>query len=100
MWIVKSCHVGKDGTYSKEEETATDEEWARKKYRRKLRRWVEILKCKNVVLCDADEDEEFELDFKDQTKDIQDSINECQLYILNKQIGEGSSFSLVMFEEQ
>jgi hypothetical protein len=43
MWVIKMKFVGKDKTYSIEEESATDAYWADIKYKRMLRRWHNIL---------------------------------------------------------
>jgi hypothetical protein len=56
MWIIKMKFVGKDDTYTIQEESATSESWANIKYRRMLQNWYHIL-CKDIkvhddVLCD------------------------------------------------
>ena len=49
MWIIKMKHVGKDKTYTKQEESATNEQWAKIKYQRMIVNWYHIL-CKDVKL--------------------------------------------------
>ena len=51
MFIIKMKHVGKDGTYTKQEESATDEHWTDMKYRRMLQNWYHIL-CDDIKVHD------------------------------------------------
>lgn len=48
MWIIKMKFVGKDGTYTIQEESATDEACADIKYNRMLKNWHNIL-CHDVI---------------------------------------------------
>lgn len=43
MWVINLKFIGKNGTYTIIEETATSEEHALKKYHRELLRWYDIL---------------------------------------------------------
>jgi hypothetical protein len=52
MFIIKMKFVGKDGTYTIEEESATDEIWACMKKERILKRWHNIL-CQSAKIDDC-----------------------------------------------
>jgi hypothetical protein len=82
MWIIKMKHVGKDNTYTTEEESATDEFWANMKYRRMLDRWHNIL-CNNVKATEM------------CPSDILLKTIEFNLFLLN----DGSTFEIVMEQE-
>lgn len=43
MWVINLEFIGKNGTYTKIEETATSEKFALKKYHREISRWYDIL---------------------------------------------------------
>jgi hypothetical protein len=83
MWIIKMKHVGKDNTYSMEEESATDEFWANIKYRRMLDRWHKIL-CSEVRVYNVD-----------YTNDIVLKTIEFNLLLKN----DGSTFEIIMEQE-
>jgi hypothetical protein len=48
MWIIKMKFVGKDDTYTIQEESATSESWANIKYQRMLQNWHGIL-CRDIT---------------------------------------------------
>jgi hypothetical protein len=82
MWIIKMKFVGKDDTYTIQEESATDESWAKIKYQRMLQNWYHIL-CRDIqvsseVLCDQ------------QKSDILLKTIQYQISLLNN----GSTFEI------
>ena len=104
MFIIKASHYGQDGTYSKEEETATNEVWARTKYRRKLMRWVNILDCFHINVVDSYGEIR---DFEHLTIVTQDLINKRQYELLLIMIDENNrrddttiSFHLEIIEDK
>lgn len=97
MFLVKLKHVGKEGTFTIEEQSATDEVWAQKKYTRMIVKWFEIL-CPHIdwvkyqiqmALC-SNEDE--------NTIAIECICN--HLKYLNSQDNANRSFSISIFEDE
>lgn len=82
MWIIKMKFVGKEGTYTKEEETVADEFWCKIKYRDMLKRWKDIL-CEKAIVRPGLEDVDIIL------KTIQFNLS-----LLN----DGSTFEISMEE--
>ena len=70
MWIIKCQFVGNQGTYTKEEENATTEEYAKMKYTRMLDKWAGILSKGTLQLYDGDKHNEIKLEYIQNTIEL------------------------------
>ena len=103
MYLIKLEHIGKDSTYTREEQSATSEEFKRFKFERMVDKWIEIL-CPYV-----DQLNLFQRIFRDELKpgfDIQSiyqlKVKYIQNYLnfINSHDGGNRKFSIEIIKRK
>ena len=96
MWIIKLEFIGDQGFYTKEEESASCETYAKMKYERMINKWADILKIPIIG-------EVYYYD--DENKQVNDKVEykleliKLELKRKNKITKTTSTFEIKMFEQ-